>query len=152
MNDAAWQMERTVEANVTPEFAWSYRTDVRTWADPPAQFTLAGPFAVGSQGRTKMPGQDPIRWSIGSVQPGESFTIEMPLEGATLTFEWRFEAIADRRTMLTQRVTLSGENAAAHLEEVRAVFSANLEPGMKRIVAEMEASERIANAAAKREP
>jgi hypothetical protein len=35
MNGPAWEMEREVEANVTPEFAWSLRTDVRTWNDPP---------------------------------------------------------------------------------------------------------------------
>ena len=150
MSDPAWEMEREVEANVRPEFAWSFRTDVRTWNDPPAEFTLQGAFAPGSLGLTKMPGQDPMRWKIGDVQPGRLFTIEMPMDGAIVVIEWRFEALEEQRTKLIQRVTLSGEQADVYMPAVQAAFGPNLEPGMKRIVAEMEATERLTKAAADR--
>src|SRR4051812_50014977 len=89
MNDIAYQAEHSVEAPVSPAFAWDWRTDVRNWDDPPAQFQLDEPFATGSWGTTQLPGQEPLRWQIRDVHPGESFTIELPLDRATLHFEWR---------------------------------------------------------------
>ena len=60
-----------------------------------------------------LPGQDPVPWSIRAVQAGKSFTLETPLERATLSFEWRFDALSERKTRLTQRIVLSGDGAGA---------------------------------------
>src|SRR5215831_19486151 len=98
MNDIAYQTEYSVEAQVTPAFAWDWRTDVKNWDDPPAQFDLDGPFADGTWGTTRLPGQEPLRWQIRDVRPGKAFTIEMSLDRATLSFAWRFEAVSERRT------------------------------------------------------
>src|SRR4051812_50061399 len=92
MNDVAYQIEHSVEVPVSPAFAWDWRTDVKTWDDPPAQFQLDGPFATGAWGTTRLPGQEPLRWQIRDVRPGRSFVIDMPLDRATLSFEWRFVA------------------------------------------------------------
>ena len=138
MNEVAWQREHSVETDASPTFAWSYLTDVRNWDDPPAQFALDGPFAAGSQGTTLMPGQEPVRWCISDVQPGQSYTLETQLEGATLSFEWSFDALADRRTRLTQRIALSGNNAAVYAQQVEASFGANLQGGMEKIAATIE--------------
>src|SRR4051794_41953019 len=89
MDDVAYQVEHSVDAAVSPAFAWDWRTDVGNWDDPPAQFQLDGPFATGSWGTTRLPGQEPLRWQIRDVRPGRSFTIEMQLDRATLSFEWR---------------------------------------------------------------
>src|SRR5258708_10589429 len=91
MNDIVYQVEHSVEAPASPAFAWDWRTDVKNWDDPPAQFQLDGPFATGSWGRTRLPGQEPLRWQIRDVQPRRSFAIEMRLDRATLSFEWRFD-------------------------------------------------------------
>jgi len=108
---------------------------VRNWNDPPAEFTLDGPFAAGSQGRTVIPGQEPVRWRISEVRPEQSYTLETTLEGATLSFKWCFDALADRRTRLTQRIELTGNNGAAYAQQVEASFGANLQSGMERIAA-----------------
>ena len=62
MTNIACQLEHSVDADVPPAFAWSWRTDVKNWDDPPAQFEFDGPFAKGSSGTTRLPGQEPIRW------------------------------------------------------------------------------------------
>lgn len=134
------QLEYSVEADVSPAFAWQYRTDVSTWNDPPAQFTLDGPFEVGGRGTTLLPGQDPLHWRIRELRHGESFVLEMQLDRATLAFEWRFDPVSQARTKLTQRIVLSGENAAAYAAQVEAGFAPNLQPGMKRLAAEMVAA------------
>jgi hypothetical protein len=59
------------------------------------------------------------------------------LDGATLCFEWRFAAVADCRTRLTQRVVLSGSNSAACREQVESGFRVNLAAGMERIAEAM---------------
>ena len=81
-NEIAWQLAHSVETDASPGFAWRHLTDVRNWDDPPAQFALDGPFAAGSQRTTLMPDQEPARWRISDVQPGQSYTLEAQLEGA----------------------------------------------------------------------
>jgi len=47
MSEIALQLECSVEAEVSPAFAWQFRTNVANWNDPPATFTLDGPFEEG---------------------------------------------------------------------------------------------------------
>jgi hypothetical protein len=131
------QLSHSVEVNVTPAFAWSYRTDIATWNDPPARFTLEGRFENGARGTTLLPGQDPLYWHIRDVKPGESFVVEMQLDRATLCFEWYFEELPGSRTKLTQQIVLSGENAHAYAAQVESGFGRNLADGMKRLASEM---------------
>jgi hypothetical protein len=75
-NPPACQLEHSVEADVSPSFAWNWRTDVKNWDDPPARFQLDGPFARGSSGTTVLPGQAPLHWRIRDVQPGRSSSLK----------------------------------------------------------------------------
>ena len=135
-------MRYSIEADVTPAFAWRYRTDVATWNDPPAKFALDGPFATGSQGTTLLPGQDPLHWRIGEITPGKSFVLEMPLDRAMLSFEWRFEELPGQRTKLTQDIMLSGENRESYAAQVEAGFGANLADGMNKLAVEIAEAEK----------
>jgi hypothetical protein len=142
MTNIACQLEHSVEAEVTPLFAWNWRTDIKNWDDPPAQFQLDGPFANGSWGTTRLPGQEPIRWQIRDVRLGTSFIIEMPLDRAVLSFAWVFDAMSNGRTRITQRIVLAGDNATAYVDEVRASFASTLPDGMKRIADALVRAER----------
>ncbi len=136
----AWECQRSVDVDVPVWFAWEFMTDVRNWSDPPAEFALDGPFASGSRGTTQMPGRPPANWTIRDVEPGRGYTIEGGsfLDRALLLFHWRFDALSERSTRLTQQLELCGENAATYVADIRAGFEANLEPGLRRI-AEMMA-------------
>lgn len=133
MSEAGWEISHSVETATSREFAWSYMTKVANWDDPPAEFKLEGAFAEGSRGRTLVPGQAPREWVIRRVDEGASYTLEFPLDGATMSFEWTFAGIAEGRTRLTQRVMLAGKNAAAYLKQVKPAFTASLAPGMEKI-------------------
>jgi len=139
MSDApAWECQRSVDADVSVAFAWAYMTDVSNWSDPPAEFSLDGPFAAESRGTTRIPGQPARAWVIRAVDPGRAYTLETALlDGALLLFHWRFDELPGNRTRLTQRLELTGENAAASVGEIRAGFEPNLEPGMRRIAESM---------------
>src|SRR5262245_49843919 len=147
MDEVAWQLEHSVETDASCSFVWSYLTDVKNWSDPPAEFSLDGPFATGSLGTTLMPGQEPVQWRIRDVQPGQSYTLETGLDGTTLSFTWCFEAASDHRTRLTQRIVLTGNNAAAYAQQVAASFGVNLRGGMRKIAATISMTAAQAQAA-----
>jgi hypothetical protein len=69
VNDVAWEIAHSVDANASPAFAWTYMTNVANWDDPPAKFELNGPFTIGSGGTTRMPGQVPRLWRLREVSP-----------------------------------------------------------------------------------
>ena len=135
-------IEHSEEADVSVTFAWNYWTDITNWNDPPAAFTLEGPFAEGSRGTTRIPEHALIHWRIGDVVPGRSATIVIDLDGAALGFEWRFEHLANRKCLLTQSLVLTGEHAAAYEDELKARFETSLPAGMVRIAGLMAQAHR----------
>ena len=137
MSDTAWETHHSVETGATPSFAWTFMSNVANWDDPPAQFHLEGPFVSRASGTTRMPGQPPRHWHLADVTPMQSYTIEFPLNNATLSFEWTFHPLSGR-TRLTQHIRLSGENAAEYLVMVQQAFGSNLAPGMERIAASID--------------
>jgi len=137
MATVPWQITHSIETNASPVFAWHYWTNIANWDDPPAEFELDGPFATGSRGSTRLPGQEPLRWLSREITPPNAATIEMSLEGAALSFEWRFVGLADGRTRLTQRIVLKGEKADIYLLQVKAAFTANLSDGMNKLATAM---------------
>ena len=138
MNNVAWEITHSVDANVTPTFAWTYMTNVANWDDPPATFELDGPFAAGSRGTTHTPGQEPRHWYVREVNSIRSYILEMTFDRATISVEWQFEARTDGKARLTQHIILSGENGSAYVEQVRPVFTSTLAPGIAKIAAAME--------------
>ena len=133
-----WILEHSVVVAASKAFVWAWRSDISTWHDPPAQFELDGLFVSGARGRTFMPGQAPLAWTLTEVREGESFVAEIALEDATALFEWRFDAIDDRHTRMTQRIGVSGSNAQAFVEQVRAGFGGTLAEGMARLADSIE--------------
>jgi hypothetical protein len=103
---------------------------------------MSGPFVKGARGTTVLPGQEPITWWVRDLHQARSFTIEMPLDNATLSFEWQFLATSDDTTRITQRVVLAGPNAAAYATQVEGAFGATLADGMNRIATQMAAAAR----------
>jgi len=146
MRKTAWQIEHSVEVDASPDFAWSFWTDVNNWVDPPARFALDGPFANGAKGTTVLPEQEPLRWQLRDVVPGESYVVETTLDQATLSFEWSFEPVAEVRTKLTQRIVLSGDAAEHHVDAVANGFGSTLAAGMERIAVSISAAHAAADA------
>ena len=79
MSEVAWETTCSVDSETSLEFAWAYMTNVANWDDPPATFELEGPFAAGSRGITRTPGQEPRHWRLARVRPLESYVLEAEL-------------------------------------------------------------------------
>ena len=137
MAGVVWEITHSVETDASPEFAWNYWANVANWDDPPAEFELSGPFATGSRGTTRVPGQEPFQWILRDVIPPKAATMEISLDGAALSFEWRFAGLADGRTRLTNRIVLKGEKAGQYVSQVEAAFGGALPGGMKKMATSM---------------
>jgi hypothetical protein len=143
MTTGLWEITHTVETSASPGLAWNYWTNVAHWDDPPAEFALEGPFAPGSRGTTRLPGQEPSSWVIREVAAPNSATIELKVgEGVSIFFKWRVDGLDDGRTRLTQRIMLAGEKADAFLDQAKAAFSTSPADGMRRLAAAMGEAER----------
>jgi hypothetical protein len=137
MAGVTWEITHSVETDASPEFAWNYWANVANWDDPPAEFELNGPFATGSRGTTRVPGQEPFQWILRDVTPPNAATMEINLDGAALSFEWRFAGLADGRTRLTNRIVLKGEKAEQYLSQVEAAFGGDPPGGMRKMATAM---------------
>jgi hypothetical protein len=137
LNDVAWETRHSVETRVSVEFAWRYWTDVENWDDPPARFEFSGPFVTGARGLTYLPEHPPIEWFVRDVKPRAAATIEIPADGAVLSFEWKFEPVGEGRALLTQRIFLRGEKAGNYLGYAK-TLEENLPLGMKKMASAIE--------------
>lgn len=138
--EPAWELEHAVEAAVSRDLAWAYMSKVSNWSDPPAEFTLDGPFADGARGTTTMPGQPTREWHLRDVRALETYTVVADLGGATLACIWTFAPMGAFYTRITQRLVLEGEQTAEHRDAIAAAFGPNLGPGMEKIARAIEAS------------
>ena len=139
MAKPAWEFQYSVETGARPEFVWQYWTNAANWQDlePGAEFELDGPFAPGTRGITKVQGQEPRHWFIQAVDPGRSWTQEMPLPEASFIVRMQFEGLVTGGTRITQRLWLEGERAESFLDGVR-IFETTTPDGLKRIAAIIE--------------
>lgn len=141
MTAVAWEITHSVQTNASPTFAWHYWSNVGNWDDPPAEFELDEPFATGSRGVTRLPGQEPLHWLLQDVTPPNAATIQLSLDGATLLFHWRFVALTHGGTEVTQRIVLKGEKTELYLPQVTSAFTANPPQAMAKLALAMANAE-----------
>src|SRR4051794_34161153 len=139
MTSPMWEFQSSIEIDAPPEYAWQFWTNVSNWRElePGLEFELDGPFASGTRGRTRMPGQEPRDWLIREVDPGRSWTQESLLPGASFMVSMQFEEGIKGRSRITQRLWLEGEGSEAFLDGVR-VFESTTPDGLKRIASVIE--------------
>jgi hypothetical protein len=141
-SEPAWQFQHSVECNAPRQFAWNYWTNVANWSDPPASFHLDGPFDIGSQLTTSLPGQT-LHSVIRDVVAGREAIIEMQLTDAIVSFYWKFETLTEDTSRITQRIVLSGPNAAAFVAQA-GILEQSVPEGMRKLVAAIENNLKVA--------
>ncbi len=137
----AWQFEHSVECNVSKSFAWDFWTNVTNWARIEGSavewIRINGPFAEGTTGQTKVPGQNPNEWRITQFNAGNSATICMPLEGAEFINVMLFNALSVNRTLITQQLSLVGPDASEMAEGME-IFEKSAPQGLRKLAEAME--------------
>jgi hypothetical protein len=135
-----WTFEHSIECHVSIDFAWAFWTNVDNWALDADVDTLElhGPFAPGTHGTTQSKSSGRIEWRIAEVQPRKA-VLEFPGPGVLATFTWLFEDLG-HQTRITQRATLSGEQAAIYAESIWPTLQAGIPVGMRKLCEAMEAA------------
>ncbi len=143
-----WEKEESVEAEADAAFAFLYWTNPENMAADPGieRVETDGPYLdrPGMRGKTHLVGGGTTEWVVAEVEPGRRLAIDVALPDATLRFELRFEDRAGGGSVLTQRVSIFGPNAAAHLEGVEAGFGRSLRNGMRAVRDRIDAAARQA--------
>lgn len=143
MHRNSWEFQHTVECGASKSFAWAYWTDVSNWERLEGKavewIKIHGPFAAGTSGETKMPGQPPQPWTITQLEPEQSARIEMPVPGAIFVNEMRMEALAPELTRITQRLSLVGEEAQ-ELAGAMGMFETSAPQGLAKLARTIEES------------
>lgn len=141
MSIPAWQFEHSVQCPAERSFVWAFWTDVANWERIEGEAVewnrLEGPFAVGTRGGTKAPGQEPRSWAITQLEPQRSATIEMQLDGAIFANRIVFESLSEHRTRFAQRMTLDGPRVAELADGIR-VFETTAPAGLARLASGIE--------------
>lgn len=141
----AWTFEYSVECQASRDFAWQFWTDVANWAvvDPAVESaTLDGPFVAGAKGVTKPHNSPPVAWRITEVRERRHAGIEIPAPGAVLKCLWTFDDSAGGGTLITQRMSLDGEQAGEYAAGIGPGMEKGMPEGMRKLA---EAISRASN-------
>jgi hypothetical protein len=140
MSDAArplWTKEESVEVEADPAFAFRYLASIENMTADPGidRVETDGPYRdrPGMRGKTHLVGGGTTSWVVSEVVPGRRLAIDLELRDAWLRFEFRFEPRTGGGTMVSQRVSLFGPNAAEYLEGVESGFATSLHDGMRTV-------------------
>jgi hypothetical protein len=87
--------------------------DLSRWDDDIEWARLDGPFFVGSHGKLKPQGIPAAGFTLISVVPGVSYTVEQRLPLATLRFHRELGVTDGGSTRFTHRVTIAGPLASS---------------------------------------
>jgi len=145
MEDMVWHFEHSVECHSDKSFAWAFWTDVSNWerleGNAVEWIRLQGPFAVGTSGTTKTPGQDPYVWEITYLEPERCAMIQMPLEGAVFYNTMIMESIGPRQTRIIQRLGLGGTKARDFIQGIQ-TFETSAPEGLAKLARSIESANR----------
>jgi hypothetical protein len=130
-----WEFEHAVEVDAPAAAGWRFWTQVENWViDPSVEWArLEGVFETGAEGETKQKGFPPLRWKIVEARAPERGVIEVKISGATARFALDFEPVSERASLLRQRITLGGPDAARLSANLGSEFEEGVRQGMKKL-------------------
>ena len=110
-----WTVEHSLLTRASPEAIRRLFEDVAGWPEWNAGaewVELDGPFAAGTTGRMKVPGQDPLDFRLIWVGP-DGFEDETPIPGAAVVVRVRhtIESLDGGRARIVYRATIDGPGA-----------------------------------------
>ena len=98
---------------------------------------LRGGFTPGAHGITHSKSSGRIEWYLKEVSPPSRAVMEVPAPGAVAKFVWTFEDVCGR-ARITQRASLSGEQASKYVGNVGRALQAGIPAGMRKLCEAME--------------
>jgi hypothetical protein len=140
-----WTYDCSAATSARPEAIFALFRDVSTWPRWNAgveSMELDGPFAPGTTGTMKVPGQEPMRMRLTVVDEGRSFEDETEIPGAGVVVRVRhaLTAMDDGRTRIDYGVTIDGPAADALGPVIGPDITADFPSVLAALIAEAEAA------------
>lgn len=137
-----WTVEHSIVTNASPAAISRLFADVATWPEWNKGIewvTLDGPFAAGTHGQMKVPGQEPFAFRLLAVGP-DGFEDETPIPDAGVVVRVRhaIETSAGR-TRVAYGVTIDGPQADALGPVLGPEITADFPAVLEALVARAEA-------------
>jgi hypothetical protein len=106
-----WTYDYSAESTARPDRIFDLFRDVTTWPhwNPAVEWMeLDGPFAAGTTGTMKVPGQDPLRMRLVWVEDDLGFEDETEIPGAGVVVRVRhaLKDVGEGLTRITYEVTI----------------------------------------------
>jgi hypothetical protein len=113
-----WTYEHSAETSAALDAIFALFQNVSTWPqwNPGVEsMVLDGPFAAGTTGTMKVPGQEPMRMRLVSVDPAHGFEDETPIPDAGIVVHVRhvLTPLESGGTRITYGMTIDGPAADA---------------------------------------
>jgi hypothetical protein len=131
-----WTYQHSIETDASPDSIWPLYSDVPGWPrwDQGLEWvTLTGPFAGGSTGSLKVPGQDPLPFTILDARPLEGFSDETYIPGLAIRFDHALELMASGKTRITHSVIITGPAAEEVGPELGPQITADVPEAMESL-------------------
>jgi hypothetical protein len=111
-----WTYDYSAESTARPDRIFDLFRDVTTWPhwNPGVEWMeLDGPFAAGTTGTMKVPGQDPLRMPLVWVEDDLGFEdeTEIPDAGVVVRVRHALKDVGEGLTRITYEVTIDGPAA-----------------------------------------
>jgi len=132
-----WTYEHTLYTTANPAAVWALYSDVSTWPswDDANEVTiLDGPFEAGTRGKITFRGQDPLPFTLITVDPQRFFADETDLGGFVIRFEHQLTATATG-VQLVHRVSITGAAADQVGPELGPTITAGIPTTMAALAA-----------------
>jgi len=132
----AWQFQHSALSSARRAAVWSHYTDVEkwsAWSQKGVEWSrIDGPFAAGTEGKSKPPGFPAARFRLTAVEPERMFASEAKLPGARLKFEHVIESVG-AGVQITHRARLDGPMAWLWAPLLRRSIERGLPDGVDRL-------------------
>ncbi len=94
-------LEHEIMIDAPVSTVWKLTEDVESWpASTPTMTSIkrleTGPLHVGSQALVKQPGQRATVWTVGAIDPPNTFSWSAKVFGMTMTGSHHLAAVGDR--------------------------------------------------------
>jgi Polyketide cyclase / dehydrase and lipid transport len=140
-----WTYDYSAETTADPDAIYDLFRDVTSWPrwnSGVEAMELDGPFAAGTTGTMKVPGQDPLRMRLVSVEDGTGFEDETVIPGAGVVVRVRhaITALNHGRTRIDYGVAIDGPAADALGPVIGPEITADFPDVVAALIVEAEAA------------
>ena len=134
-----WTYIHEKECNIDIDRLWDLYSNVENWKlwdEEVESISIEGDFAVGTKGVMTMEGQDPMNFTLTTVEEKKCFIDETVIEplNVSIIVGHFIEKKTNDRFFLRHSVIIKGENADMVAEQIGESFTVDIPASMEKLI------------------